>query len=164
MAKIKCKYKYTTCGIENNMLSCPLYRFGKWDFARFDTREECDFASDGDCKFLTVHNRAFEKVVKEYKYDDGTLTFGRYSIPSGSIIYLEIDGEVIIGDEKTPEKDETVKSLLDSMGKDLDRYQRTFKLLCDESKRHKEEIKRLEEEIKRLNKENERLKERGPLA
>lgn len=123
MATIKCEHIYPMCTIYDACDNpCD---FGNWDY-------------NPQCSHIIYMPRTFEKLVKDYEYDPRGLRIKKSFIPKGYISYLEIDGEVIIGDEKTPEKDETVEILLDSIGRGLNREQRIFKLLGDEIKRLKE--------------------------
>lgn len=101
MAHIKCRFEKPVCALGAYVLEFP---------CEGDDLCEHYVASIPDmigsrCNNCFAKKREFEKTVKKYEYecdenDIGWLFIGNRQIDLGNIEYLEIDGRILINEEK----------------------------------------------------------------
>lgn len=108
MTTIKCRYTAPICldGHTDRMENHDC--FGEWNDHDFcnDGTDSHELREKGEprvmcqpCLYAHRQRREFEKTVKRYSYNENGLCAGGKLIPDESILYLEIDGRVLIDEE-----------------------------------------------------------------
>ena len=105
MAVIKCRYIIPYCEYggkherkyHNEQWCCDsdLGCLDRWYTPSSDTS-----VINPTCKYCKEVYGEFEKAVKSYEYYDGYLTIGRKAYREWDIVYLEIDGRVLVEEDE----------------------------------------------------------------
>lgn len=105
MAQIKCHCKIPYCyytDYPRRLQHDDYWWCDTEDFCPFGGYKEPDDATvvNPTCFYCVHHNEEFEKTVKNYTYNDEELKIGRKTYHVDEIVYLEIDGRVLIDEEQ----------------------------------------------------------------
>lgn len=103
MTRIKCRYSIPYCTARG----IPWRRVEDYVFDESCEGGYCDIDEyrkplglenvvNPKCDHLCIQIGEFEKTVKNYEYDGGNLKIGRKNYYEDEIIYLEIDGRVLV--------------------------------------------------------------------
>ena len=106
MTRIKCRYSIPYCdyGGFPSRVEHDEYWFCDTDALCADyLMPENPTVENPTCRYCFYEPGEFEKTVKSYEYSDGDLKIGRNVYLESEIIYLEIDGRVLV-DENTEEE------------------------------------------------------------
>ena len=112
MAHIKCRYTLPFCTeFDNIRLSHSSFWFCDEisdecpDGRRYKRPENADpIMVNPQCVYCKYKSGEFEKTVKKYEYYDGVLTVAGDTFDANEIVYLEIDGRVLVEPQERSEE------------------------------------------------------------
>lgn len=104
MANIKCRYRIPYCEYHNEHERLFHNEFwwcdhNDWCAIGKYSKHPQDAIVNGQCIYCQYENGEFEKTVKNYEYINGELKIGNKKYTYHDIIYLEIDGRVLIEED-----------------------------------------------------------------